>query len=250
LDTRRSKPESDKDISKGIVFTKRKYHFSTPLKSLKKVSQLRHDHPVKKYVQKRMIPNEYHRKLYYVPYFAKYVNSLIPRKLPEQNDEPRLLIPFFDEYENLIGFQGRAFSKTKLKYITIMLDDSKPKIFGLDEVDWHKKVYVVEGPIDSMFLPNCIAMAGADGGAYINDKKENVVLVYDNESKSSEITTKISKNISDGFSVCIWPNFLKQKDINDMILSGMTKVEILNIINDNTFNDLRAKLKLSEWKKI
>tara|TARA_B000000532_G_scaffold243712_1_gene240588 strand:+ start:3282 stop:4301 length:1020 start_codon:yes stop_codon:yes gene_type:complete len=249
MDTRRITPGMDKNKSQGIVFTKRKYHFNTPLKALKKVSQLRYDHPVKKYVTKRMIPNEYHRKLYYAPHFAKFVNSLVPRKLSEKNDEPRLIIPFFDEYENLMGFQGRAFGKNPLKYITIMLDEDKPKIFGLDEVDWTKKVYVVEGPIDSMFLPNSIAMAGADGGAYIKDKIQNVVLVYDNEAKSSEITSKMFKNISDGYSICIWPTFLKQKDINDMILSGLSKVEILQIINDNTFADLRAKVKLSEWRK-
>lgn len=250
MDTRRSDGERQKNKSQGIVFDKRKYHFKTPLKILKQISQLSASHPAKLYVVKRKIPNKYHRKLYYAPYFAKFVNTLIPRKLPEQNDEPRLLIPFFDEYENLMGFQGRSFDpKSKLKYITIMLDESKPKIFGLEDIDWNKKVYVVEGPIDSMFIQNSIAMAGADGGAYINSKKKNVILIYDNESKSSEIIKKISKNIDDGFSVCIWPNYLKQKDINDMILSGMTEVEISNIINDNTFDKLEAKTKLSEWRK-
>ena len=64
------------------------------------------------------------------------------------------------------------------------------------------------------------------------------------------INKKLSKKIDEGFSVCIWQNFLKYKDINDMILSGMSKVEILNIINVNTFQDLNAKLKLVEWSKI
>ena len=179
------------------------------------------------------------------------MNSLIPRKLSEENDEPRLIIPFFDEYENLIGFQGRAFSKNAVRYITIMLDESKPKIFGLDEVDWTKRVYVLEGPIDSMFVPNSIAMIGADGGSYINRKKtQDIVIVYDNGPKSSMINKKLSKKIDEGFSVCIWQNFLKYKDINDMILSGMSKVEILNIINESTFQNLKAKMKLVEWSKV
>ena len=236
---------------KEITFSKRKYHFNTPLKSLKKISQLQYNHPAKEYVQKRKIPNEYHRKLYYAPYFAKFVNSIIPRKLSEDNDEPRLVIPFFDEYQNLIGFQGRAFSKNAVRYITIMIEEDKPKIFGLDEVDWTKRVYALEGPIDSMFIDNSIAMIGADGGAYINSKKkQDIVIVYDNEPKSSMIHKKLSRNIDEGFSVCIWPNFLQYKDINDMILSGMTKVEILNIINVNTFQDLNAKMKLVEWSKL
>jgi hypothetical protein len=236
---------------KEITFSKREYHFKTPLKSLKKISQLQYNHPAKEYVQKRKIPNEYHRKLYYAPYFAKFVNSIIPRKLSEENDEPRLVIPFFDEYENLIGLQGRSFSKNSIRYITIMIEEDKPKIFGLDEVDWTKRVYVLEGPIDSMFIDNSIAMIGADGGAYINSKKkQDIVIVYDNEPKSSMIHKKLSRNIDEGFSVCIWPNFLQYKDINDMILSGMTKVEILNIINVNTFQDLNAKMKLVEWSKL
>jgi transcription elongation factor Elf1 len=236
---------------KEITFSKRKYHFNTPLKALKKISQLQYNHPAKEYVQKRKIPNEYHRKLYYAPYFAKFVNSIIPRKLSEDNDEPRLLIPFFDEYENLIGFQGRSFSKNSIRYITIMIEEDKPKIFGLDEVDWTKRVYALEGPIDSMFIDNAIAMIGADGGAYINSKKkQDIVLVFDNEPKSSMIQKKLSRLIDEGFSVCIWPNYLQYKDINDMILSGMTKVEILNIINVNTFQDLNAKMKLVEWSKL
>ena len=240
-----------KEKPKEITFSKREYHFKTPLKGLKKISQLQHNHPAKEYVQKRKIPNEYHRKLYYAPYFAKFVNSIIPRKLSEDNDEPRLVIPFFDEYENLIGFQGRSFSKNSIRYITIMIEEDKPKIFGLDEVDWTKRVYALEGPIDSMFIDNSIAMIGADGGAYINSKKkQDIVIVYDNEPKSSMIYKKLSRNIDEGFSVCIWPNFLQYKDINDMILSGMTKVEILNIINVNTFQDLNAKMKLVEWSKL
>ena len=132
-----------------------------------------------------------------------------------------------------------------------MLDESKPKIFGLDEVDWTKRVYVLEGPIDSMFVPNSIAMIGADGGSYINRKKtQDIVIVYDNEPKSSMINKKLSKKIDEGFSVCIWQNFLKYKDINDMILSGMSKVEILNIINESTFQNLKAKMKLVEWSKV
>ena len=240
-----------KEKTKEITFSKREYHFITPLKSLKQISQLQYNHPAKEYVQKRKIPNEYHRKLYYAPYFAKFVNSVIPRKLSEDNDEPRLVIPFFDEYQNLIGFQGRAFSKNAVRYITIMIEEDKPKIFGLDEVDWTKRVYALEGPIDSMFIDNSIAMIGADGGAYINSKKkQDIVIVYDNEPKSSMIHKKLSRNIDEGFSVCIWPNFLQYKDINDMILSGMTKVEILNIINVSTFQDLNAKMKLVEWSKL
>ena len=231
----------------GIKFTSRKYHTNTPLKTLKKISQLPFDHPAKQYVEKRQIPKEYHRKLFYASKFAKFVNSLVPNKLDEKYDEPRLIIPFFDEYENLIGFQGRAFGKSAVKYITIMLNEDATKVYGLEEVDKRKKVYVTEGPIDSMFLPNSLAMAGSDMKSL---DIQDVVYIYDNEPRSKQILNKIEKNISAGHSVCIWPSFLQEKDINDMILAGMSVSEILKIINDNTFENLKAKVKLAEWRKV
>jgi len=231
----------------GIKFSNRNYHLKTPLKSLKKISQLPFDHPAKQYVEKRKIPKEYHRKLFYAPKFAQWVNSIIPKKLNEKYDEPRLIIPFFDEQERLIGFQGRAFGKSAVKYITIMLNENAIKVYGLEDIDRSKRVYITEGPIDSMFLPNSLAMAGADMKSL---SLQDVVYIYDNEPRSKQILSKIEKNISAGHAVCIWPSFLQEKDINDMILSGKTVSEVLRIINDNTFQNLKAKVKLAEWRKV
>lgn len=231
----------------GISFSNRNYHLKTPLKDLKKISQLHYDHPAKRYVERRGIPKEFHRTLFYAPKFAKFVNSLIPSKLNEEYDEPRLIIPFFDEQNNLFGFQGRSFSKKGIRYITIMLDESKPKVFGLNLINKMKRVYITEGPIDSMFLPNALAMAGSD---MPTQDIPDVVYVYDNEPRSVQIIKKMEKKIDAGFSVVVWPTFLKEKDINDMIGAKYSKTEILKIINDNTFKDLKAKVKLSEWRKV
>jgi len=241
------KPVQRKMGKTGIQFASRKYHTNTPLKSLKKISQLEHNHPAKLYVEKRMIPKEYHRKLFYAPKFAKWVNSIVPNKLNEKYDEPRLIIPFFDEYENLLGFQGRAFGKSAVKYITIMINENATKVYGLEDIDKSKRVYITEGPIDSMFLPNSIAMAGSDMKSL---DIQDVVYIYDNEPRSKQILNKIDKNISAGHAVCVWPSYLKEKDINDMILSGMSISEVVRIINDNTFENLRAKVKLAEWRKV
>ena len=123
------------------------------------------DHPAKKYVLDRKLPNESHSKLYYCPRFYSWTNTLIPNKFKDTiKDEPRLIIPFIDENNKLFGYQGRSFQKdNKFRYITIMLDETKPKIFGLENIDVSKKVYVVEGPLDSCFVDNCLAMAGSDG---------------------------------------------------------------------------------------
>jgi len=220
----------------------------TPLSQIKKVSQLKFDHPAKQYIVSRKIPANRHSELFYAPKFYKWVNECIPNKFPNvAKDEPRLVIPFIDEHNRLIGFQGRAFGKSQPKYITIMLDEDAPKIYGLNRVDWSKPVIIVEGPIDSMFLDNAIAMAGSDSARF---EVENAVFCWDNEPRSRENIRRMESAIEEGKSVVIFPNGLKEKDINDMILGGMDAMEIQAIISNNTFKGLSAKAKLSEWRKI
>lgn len=223
----------------------------SPLKRLKKVSQLDHDHYVKQYVQKRQIPSKYHYKLFYAPKFKRWVNTIIPNKFAdESNDEPRLIIPFIDRDGNMYGFQGRNFKKDGIRYITIMIDDEMPKVYGLDTVDPRGKVIVVEGPIDSMFLPNSIAMAGSSvdlSRVFPNKDRSEIVVVMDNEPRNKDIVKRIDKYINDGYSVCIWPDDVHQKDINDMILDG---VDPEWIIMQNTKSGLAAIAALSQWKRV
>lgn len=221
----------------------------TPLEKINKISQLKNDHPARRYVDSRRIPKSLHYKLFYAKKFYQWAKEIAPGKFDNViHDEPRLVIPFIDEYGNLIGLQGRAFGKSLPKYITIMLDEDAPKIFGLDSIDWSKPVTVVEGPIDSMFLNNAIAMAGADISGL--DRSANFVFAYDNEPRSKEIVKRMEKTINEGYSVVIYPNSIKEKDINDMVLAGREPEEIQTIISNNTFNGLSAKAKLSEWRKI
>jgi hypothetical protein len=102
-----------------------------------------------------------------------------------------------------------------------------------------------------MFIPNSIATAGGDLVAAINTfPKENMVIVYDNESRSKETKKKIDKSIFQGYNVVIWPDNLDKKDINDMVLAGMSPEFIKHIIDKNTYKDLAAKLALSKWSKV
>ena len=220
---------------------------ATPLRVLKKVSQLKWDHPVKKYVSDRGIPNTYHSKLFYAPKFKKFVNTVSPDKFKSlDHDEPRLIIPFLDEEKNLFGFQGRAFSNDSIRYITIMLDTSKPKIFGLDTCDRNKVHYILEGPIDSMFVENSIAMAG--GSIDWNFVNENSVFVYDNEPRSKETCDKIQKVVDMNHKVVIWPEFIKQKDVNDMI-SKKECNDINQLLHNNISQGLESKLLFTAWRR-
>ena len=220
---------------------------NSKLRSLKKVSQLEDNHPARQFVLKRNIPFNKHYKIFYAPQFYKWVNTVVENKFSSiQKDHPRLIIPFYTKEGDMFAFQGRALNNESPKYITIKVDESKNKIYGLDDIDWSKRVYVVEGPIDSLFLDNCIATAQSDLRVNGND----VVLIPDNEPRNNEVVKQVKTYIEGNFNVVIWPSDIKEKDINEMILSGKTERDIKDIIARNTFNGLLARTKLSEWKKV
>ena len=222
----------------------------SPLIRIKKMSQLSIDHPARAYIDKRLIPINQHYRLYYAPKFAEWVNTIIPDKLPVgDRDKPRLILPFIDKDGEVYGFQGRAFDKTSIRYITIMIDENKPKVFGLDKVNFDKKYYVVEGPIDSLFMSNAVAMAGADANASGLENLSNAVFVFDNEPRNKEIVRRMEVMIDRGYKVCIWPQKLAVKDINDMIVSGLSAADIELIIDNNTHSGLSGKLTIATWRK-
>ena len=247
-------PEQD-DYEKFVEkMRKPVYMTSGPLKGLKKVSQLSPFDPIKKFVVERKIPNVYHAKLFACPNFKHFTNNLVPNKFSAESlakDETRLLIPFLDSNKTVHAFQGRTLGSSTVKYITIVLNQSIPKLYGLDTVDRNRIIPVLEGPIDSMFVPNSIATAGGDLVSAIKDfDKSRLTIVYDNEKYSKETVKKMEKAILNGYSVCIWPDNLDQKDINDMVLSGMSSEFIEHIIKTNTYRDLPAQLRLNQWKRV
>lgn len=235
------------------TFAVEKPKFDTsPLKKLKKISQLSITHPVRQWVvEKRQIPSRSHYRLYYAPQFKKWANEVLPGKFDsEDNDEPRLVIPMFNTDGEMYGFQGRSFAKDGLRYITIMLDDSYGKLYGLDTINQSEIVYCVEGPIDSLFVNNSIASCGGDiisDLQLLNIGKDSIVVVYDNEPRNVDTIAKIDKAIEQGYNVVIWPDDINQKDINDMVIAGY---DVEYILRRNIFKGLQAKLRMIEWKKI
>ena len=129
-----------------------------------------------------------------------------------------------------------------------MLTDDAPKVYGLDEVEKTETVYITEGPFDSTFIRNSIALCGADGDV-AKWGISNPVWIYDNEPRNPEIVRRISKTIDRGDKVVIWPPNIIKKDINELILDGITENEIMEIIKNNTYFGAIAKLKLNQWKR-
>jgi len=234
----------DGHTGRGFVVEAPKLEFSKPVfrkkLDLPKASEV----PVaKEYLEKRKLNPE---KFYFADKFKQWTNSQKQTFDTIGRDECRIIIPMYGKDNNLIGFQGRSLVPNSVKYITVMLDEEAPKIYGLNEVNEQLPIYVVEGPFDSTFVNNSVALCGSDGDlGYF--KGSDVILVYDNEPRNREIVNRIGKCISRGERVVIWPSVVLEKDINDMVLAGHN---VMDVIKSNTYSGLEAKIKFNNWKKI
>jgi hypothetical protein len=218
---------------------------------LPSIESLPEGHFAKDYVQKRQIPENLQSQLYYAEDFLSFIQSLGIEKEGLYKNDKRLVIPFYNAEKELMAVQGRSLGESKLRYITLKLHDDNKKVYGLDRIDTDELVYVVEGPIDSMFIKNCVATADSNLESITNVlDKSKVVLIFDNEPRNKEIVNKLEHAIDNHFNVVIWPEMVDAKDINDMILDGFSQDEIQEFIDKNTFLNLRAKMEFVNWKKI
>jgi len=229
---------------KNFVVEEPKFEFSKPKFTKKLDLPKAAEVPVaKEYLEKRKLNPE---KFYFAENFKKWANQQKHTFKNTDKDESRIIIPMYDIDNNLIGFQGRSIESSYNKYITIMLVDDAPKVYGLEKIDSQKPVYIVEGPFDSTFIKNAIAMCGSD----IDIRSfgwSDYIWVFDNEPRNREIINRISKTIDRGDKVVIWPTSIKQKDINDLVIAGYDPE---NMLESNTYSGLEAKVKFNEWKKV
>ena len=196
-----------------------------------------------KYLEKRKInPNLF----YFTSEFQKWTNTHKQTFNNINKDESRVIIPLHDTEKNLIGFQGRSLGPNSVKYITVMLNEDAPKIYGLDKINETKPIYITEGPFDSTFVENSVAMCGSDLDVRTFGWS-NYIWVFDNEPRNREIVERIDKTIGRGDKIVIWPKQIVEKDINDMVLSGH---DIMSILQSNTYSGLQAKVKFNNWKKV
>lgn len=221
--------------------------------NLKSINVLSDTNVCKKYVVERKIPKEYYSDLYYCENFKEWANSLIPDIVGENvKEHPRLVIPFKDKNNKIFAYQGRALEKgINPKYFTIKLDEDMPLIYGLERCNLNEQYYVVEGPIDAMFLSNAIAVAGLNLPTLLNETdKSNAVIVFDNEPRNVQLIKSIEKAINSHFKICLLPRMQrKAKDINEFVLSGMNNIDLEAVLSKNISRDLSAKLMLSKWRK-
>jgi len=239
---------------KGTVTPEPKFTFSKPkfrkkdiCDELAKISELNTSHRAKKYLVNRGITEDTLSKFYYCPNFKKWTNKHKKIFDTTDNDDDRIIIPLRDIEGTLFGYQGRSLDPTSnMRYITVMLDEDSPKLYGLENINTKKPIYILEGPFDSLFVENSVAMCGSDVDIRSFGWSSHI-WVFDNEPRNREIVNRLERSINRGDQVVIWPSNIKEKDVNEMILA---KYDICTILKSSTYSELKAKLKLNLWKKV
>ena len=229
---------------RGFVVEEPEFKFKKPVFRKKlDLPRASENADAREYLEKRKLNPD---KFYFANNFKRWVNTKKQTFDTIGRDESRIIIPMYDRDKNLIGFQGRSLVPNSVKYITVMLEDEAPKIYGLDSIDEKLPVYVVEGPFDSTFVNNSVALCGSDGDlGYL--ERSDTIFVYDNEPRNREIVGRIERCIERNQKVVIWPSNIIEKDINDMVLAGH---DVMSMLKLNTYSGLEAKLKFNTWKKI
>ena len=229
---------------RNFVVEEPKFEFKKPVfkkkLDLPKASEVK---IAKEYLEKRKLDPS---KFYFAYKFKEWTNTQKQTFDTIGRDESRIIIPMYDEDKILIGFQGRSLGPNSVKYITVMINEDAPKIYGLDQIDNEKPIYIIEGPFDATLVQNGVAMCGSD----LDIRSfgwSDYIYVYDNEPRNREIVNRIAKTIDRGDKVVIWPTSVEEKDINDMVLGGQN---IMSVLESNTYSGLQAKVKFNNWKKI
>ena len=226
---------------------------TSALDELKSIAELRKNHPARKYVEQRLIPEDRWTDLFYCPKFVEWTNSIIPDKLQTKYESPRLILPMLDKAGRMFGYQGRSFDPdADMRYITVMLDPNKKKVFGLNRFTRNKHAYICEGILDACFLINCLA--AVQGDLSICDEFVNIdrtTWIPDKDIRNKEVMAGVKKLIKAGKAVCLLPRELSGKDINQIVLNdGCSPAEVKNLIDKHTYRGPRLMLEFSQWSKV
>ena len=114
---------------------------------MKTISCLNSLHPARGYLLGRGIPEQFFEELFYVDKFQEWVNKQKPTFENDKYEHGRIIIPLVRD-GSWYGFQGRSLNPNDtMRYITIILDETQPKIYGIDRTDKNKVTYITEGPL-------------------------------------------------------------------------------------------------------
>jgi len=167
--------------------------------------------------------------------FAKAVLTCIDRRIPEEvwskwfvsiggMYNNRMIIPFFDDKGKIYYYQGRSLYGQEPKYLSRKGEHNS--IYNYYLVDKSKPVPVLEGPIDSIFVENSIAITGVK----IEDKRlkdfPHKRFLIDMDNTTNDTKKKTMELLSKGEYVFCWKKFMKtfnipmkdKWDVNDICI--------------------------------
>lgn len=222
-------------------------------KLLERIDKLPDTHEAVVYLKKRLIPASSFDRIYYIDNIKDIV-QLNPKYAEKiTTSEPRILFPTFNNNGHLAGLSARAIREHPIRYLNLHIDEDFPHVFGCERLKRDETFFVFEGPIDSIFLKNSIAVSCAsfvEPFERLGLNKEKAIFVYDNEPRNRDILRAMQRSINKGYKVCIWGDGIIQKDINDMVLSGINVTTIERHILEHSYTGISASLLLNKWRKV
>jgi transcription elongation factor Elf1 len=216
------------------------------------IGDLPKGHYARSYIEARKIPHRFLNEVFYTSNYKEFLDREFPfhekENIPE---DERIVLLYTNSNGTITNVTGRSLAAdNKMRYVTVKILDEK-KIFGLHHLK-PGRVYITEGQFDSMFLPNAVASGDSNLNGlarYLKNDYDDIVLVYDNQPRNKELVKQISDSIDENYKVVMLPYDPNNKDINEMIKSGMSQQEIKTLIDANTYSGLVAKMKFIEWRK-
>lgn len=229
-------------LSSSVITIKPAINFGILLSTCTVLSDLDNSHPAVKFASARKFPSWCFDDIYYCEDAGDIFRGAgFDKKGPRPGQW--LVLPLRTEDDKLFGVQLRSLDGNGLRYQTLIFDKDENKLFGMNRINHDETIHVVEGPIDSLFIKNCLAMAGSSAKL---DKYLDPVVILDNEPRNIQIVNKLRKFIDLKFRVVIWPDSVRDKDINDMVLSGLDPQKI---INNSIYGGMEAIIAFNDWKK-
>ncbi len=206
------------------------------------------DKTAMEFVLRRRIPMDRIKELFYTPNTNKLMRSHPKYRDGSYGDSPRIIIPYYNTANELVGVQGRALTHNEARYVSMKIIEDEPMIYNRNRIKYNERLYVTEGSFDSMFFPNAIAACGIALNS-LDIKHEDVVYILDNEPKNTNVINEARKLQKSGKRMFIWPPSIRHKDINDTIVKeGFSQREMIDIIENNIYDGLSLLMKISTWQ--
>lgn len=218
------------------------------------VEDLEEGHICLEYVKKRGIPKDSWANLFYTPDITEILELFPDYAKTMTYKDARLLIPYYAENGSLLACQARSLDPNvddKGRYLSFKINDDVPLVYGLDMHNKDKLTFVVEGPLDSLFLSNSLASSNADLSRVAKYITKEAIYIYDNQPRNAQLIKMMDKGISKGQKIFIWPaEYSNCKDINDLHLVGKVPLnEIEALLIRNSFSGLALQLEYNSWKR-